>query len=221
VLRIARREGGIRLYSARQHEPGPTDAAERRARLDALIDVIVGIYAPLPGPSLSLFVRRLRYAVPQWQRELTAALRRTQERLSHARIDGVDWYWPANAERAARQPQDDVVRLLAPFDPVVRDRDRFELLWGWVYRFEAYTPVSKRKLGYYAMPLLWRDRVIGWGNLSVNDGKLISEFGYVKSHPPTGRVFKRELDAELDRMRVFLGSGPVDNASTLRRSGPR
>ena len=32
------------------------------------------------------------------------------------------------------------VRLLAPFDPVVRDRARFELLWGWVYRFEAYTP---------------------------------------------------------------------------------
>src|SRR5256885_12596249 len=62
-------------------------------------------------------------------------------------------------------------RLLAPFDPVVRDRTRFEMLWGWVYRFEAYTPAPKRKLGYYAMPLLWRDRVIGWGNLSVQDRK--------------------------------------------------
>ena len=51
------------------------------------------------------------------------------------------------------------VRLLAPFDPIVWDRRRFELLWGWPYRFEAYTPVAKRKLGYYALPLLWRDRV--------------------------------------------------------------
>jgi uncharacterized protein YcaQ len=96
------------------------------------------------------------------------------------------------------------VRLLTPFDPVVWDRDRFEMLWGWVYRFEAYTPAPKRKLGYYAMPLLWRDRVIGWGNLSVKNGDLQSDLGYVSS-PPRDRAFKRELEAELDRMRAFLG----------------
>jgi uncharacterized protein len=54
------------------------------------------------------------------------------------------------------------------------------------------------------MPLLWRDRVIGWGNLSVKNGELLSEFGYVKSQP-RDRAFKRELEAELDRMRTFLG----------------
>ena len=97
----------------------------------------------------------------------------------------------------------DTVRLLAPFDPVVHDRARFELLWGWVYRFEAYTPAPKRKLGYYAMPLLWCGRVIGWGNLSVKNGELKSDFGYVES-PPRDRAFKRELEAELDRMRAFL-----------------
>jgi hypothetical protein len=95
--------------------------------------------------------------------------------------------------------------LLTPFDPLAWDRDRFELLWGWVYRFEAYTPAPKRKLGYYALPLLWRDRVIGWANLAVKDGELKSEFGYVESHPPRDRAFKRELEAELDRMRAFLG----------------
>ena len=54
------------------------------------------------------------------------------------------------------------------------------------------------------MPLLWRDRVIGWGNLSVKNGKVKAEFGYVESQPRE-RAFKRELEAELDRMRVFLG----------------
>ena len=98
----------------------------------------------------------------------------------------------------------EVVRFLAPFDPVVHDRDRFELLWGWTYRFEAYTPVAKRKLGYYAMPLLWRDRLIGWANLSIKDGDLKYDLGYI-NEPPTDRTFKRELEAELDRMRVFLG----------------
>ena len=204
LLRVAQRENGIRIYIAHQHETGPTDAAERRARIDALVDVVVRIYAPLPSPSLSFFVRRLRFAAPQWQGELRTALQRAKERLSHTRIDGVDWYWPAEEVAMGHVPQD-TVRLLAPFDPVVRDRARFELLWGWVYRFEAYTPAPKRKLGYYAMPLLWRDRVIGWGNLSVKNSELKAEVGYVESQP-RDRAFKRELEAELDRMRAFLST---------------
>jgi hypothetical protein len=98
-----------------------------------------------------------------------------------------------------------VVRLLAPFDPVVWDRRRFEILWGWAYRFEAYTPAPKRKLGYYALPLLWRDRVIGWGNVSMEHGTLQSDFGYIASQPPRGRVFRRALEEELNRLSVFLG----------------
>ncbi len=203
MLRVVRREGGIRIYAARQHGSGPADAAARRARIDRLVDVVVGIYAPLPGTSLSSFVRDLRFAVPQWRGELTSALQRAHQRLSHARVDGVDWYWPA-AEDPVRHAPHDAVRLLTPFDPVVRDRARFELLWGWRYRFEAYTPALKRKRGYYALPLLWRDRVIGWGNLSVKNGALRSAFGYVDSRSPRDRPFERELEAELDRMRIFL-----------------
>jgi uncharacterized protein YcaQ len=97
----------------------------------------------------------------------------------------------------------EAVRLLAPFDPVVWDRRRFALLWGWAYRFEAYTPESKRKLGYYALPLLWRDRIVGWGNVSVTRGDLHFTLGTLESRPKD-RVFSRELDAELDRMRGFL-----------------
>lgn len=120
-------------------------------------------------------------------------------------------------QRAAKEPEvssfefqvsserSDKVRLLTPFDPLVHDRSRFELLWNWVYRFEAYTPAPKRKLGYYAMPLLWRDRVIGWANVSVKDRGLNVEFGYVASPAPRDRVFKRELEAEIERMRDFLG----------------
>ena len=77
----------------------------------------------------------------------------------------------------------EIVRLLAPFDPVVWDRRRFELFWGWAYRFEAYTPASKRQRGYYALPLLWRDRVIGWGNVSVKNGELHADIGYVGGAP--------------------------------------
>jgi len=209
LLRVARREKGIRIYGTHQHEAGPLDGAERRARIDALVDLVVNLYAPLPGASLSYYVRRLRYAVPQWEKEITAALARARERLAQARVGGVDWYWP-NEENPRRAVAPETVRLLAPFDPVVHDRTRFELLWSWVYRFEAYTPAPKRKLGYYALPLLWRDRVIGWGNLAavpkcnLGTRTLTCELGYVTGQPPRDRAFKCELAAELERMRVFL-----------------
>ena len=100
-----------------------------------------------------------------------------------------------------------MVRLLAPFDPVVWDRRRFTMLWDWTYRFEAYTPAPKRRLGYYALPLLWGDRVIGWGNVSVKEGALHADIGYVGAAAPRDAGFARELEAELDRMRAFLKLG--------------
>ncbi|MDP9004578.1 MAG: winged helix DNA-binding domain-containing protein [Verrucomicrobiota bacterium] len=204
-LRVARREKGIRLYRTHQHEPALLDEPARRARIDALVDVVISLYAPLPGASLSYYARRLRYAVPQWDKEITAALSRARERLAHTSLEGVEWYWPKE-EKPRRALAPETVRFLAPFDPVVHDRKRFELLWDWSYRFEAYTPVPKRKLGYYALPLLWRDRIIGWGNLAMKNRNLTSDLGYVAGKPPRDSVFKQELEAELERMRVFLGA---------------
>jgi uncharacterized protein YcaQ len=203
LLRVARREKGIRVYRTHRHESMPLNEAKCRERIEALVDVAVNIYAPLPTTSLSYYVRRLRYAVPQWADEITIALRRAGERLPHASVQGVEWYWP-NDENPRRAPTPELVRLLAPFDPVVHDRRRFELFWGWLYRFEAYTPGPKRKLGYYALPLLWRDRVIGWANLAMKNGNLTSELGYIAGQPPRDRAFKRELEAELGRMQLFL-----------------
>jgi uncharacterized protein YcaQ len=202
MLRIVRRENGIRIYAVHEHGSGPADAAERCARIDRLVDAAVQIYAPLQSSRLADLVRRLRFAVPQWHGALTEALQRAKQRLTHARVDEVDWYWPSQENPADCELQD-AVRLLAPFDPVVWDRYRFELFWGWQYRFEAYVPAAKRQRGYYALPLLYRDRVIGWGNLRVEDEQLKSEFGYV-AHRPRDRSFNRKLDEELERIKTFL-----------------
>jgi uncharacterized protein YcaQ len=206
LLRVQRREAGIRVYAVRDAIWNRASTTERAARLDALVDVAVNIYAPLPGPTLSYVVARLQYAAPQWRGDLKAALRRARARLSQARIEGTDWYWP-QGEAAGAGPPADTVRFLAPFDPVVWDRRRFELLWGWRYRFEAYTPVKKRTLGYYALPLLWRERIVGWGNFAVRSGVLETEIGYTAGRPPRERRFREALDAELDQLRTFLGLG--------------
>jgi len=206
LLRVARRENGIRVYAVQEHDPEPRDKTERQERIDKLADAAVNIYAPMPAASLSFLLRRLRYAAPQWRAEVGSAVQRAKQRLSHTRVDGVDWYWPADEKAPRRRTPSDEVRLLAPFDPVVWDRPRFEMFWGWRYRFEAYTPAPKRIRGYYSLPMLWRDRVIGWANLSMKSGNLEAGFGYVES-APRDAVFKRELAVELDRVRAFLGAG--------------
>ncbi len=202
VLRVVKRENGIRLYSVHEHDVVPMDAVVRSARLDALVDATLRVYAPVPEITLKYLVRRLRLAAPQWEKYLPGTLKRARERLAQAEVEGTHWYW-LPGENPEESGEHKKVRLLAPFDPIVWDRERFELFWGWVYRFEGYTPVPKRVRGYYAMPLLWRDRVIGWGNLSVKDGELRADLGYVHSEPRDAE-FRRELDAELERMREFL-----------------
>src|SRR5262245_17947420 len=143
LLRVVRREAGIRIYAAREIAQPPADRPERAARIDALVDIVVRKYAPLPASSLSMLVARLRYAVPLWRSDLKRALQRARLRLAHERVDGVEWYWPAD-ETIDEAVTRDSVHLLAPFDPIVWDRRRFEMLWDWSYRFEAYTPVKKR-----------------------------------------------------------------------------
>lgn len=201
MLRVSRREHGIRIYATQQHGEGPVGAAARRAHIDSLVDTVVSLYAPVPATSLGFIVSRLRYAAPHWRGELRSALVRAKHRLAHATIDGHTWYWP---DGHTETDETDGVRLLAPFDPVVWDRRRFELLWDWAYRFEAYTPAPKRKLGYYALPLVWRDRIIGWANVALRDGTIDAQVGYVNGRAPRDRGYKSALDAEIEAMRAFL-----------------
>ncbi len=205
LLRVARREGGVRLYAA--HDAHAREPADPATALDALVDVAVAKYAPLPAPTLSMLVMWLgSAAAPQWREHRRAALARARVRLPSAELDGQRWYWPAGENPASkRHAVPDAVRLLAPFDPVVWDRRRFEAFWGWAYRFEAYTPAPKRVRGYYALPLLWRNQVVGWGNLALAPGgKLQAELGYVKGQPPRERAFRAALDEELAQMETFL-----------------
>jgi uncharacterized protein YcaQ len=206
MLRVARRDGGTRVYAVRMGDASEPDAATAVARMDALVDLVVAKYAPLPFATFGQLVSHLGGGAPHWRAQRAGTLAPAKQRLAHHPKHGVDWYWPA-AEKpgAARWRPDEQVRLLTPFDPVVWDRRRFELFWGWAYRFEAYTPAPQRKLGYYALPLLWHDTVIGWANASVSDGALGVKFGYVAGKAPRDAAFRSGLSDEVDRMRGFLG----------------
>ena len=209
LLRIARREEGIRVY-----EPAPArgEAMADEERLRELVRLAARIFAPTPMRSLSAVLARFaRLGNP---RKMLAELLRTGE-LEQATVEGVTYVWPAQGgkngaegtegtEGKEREKGGRQVRLLAPFDPLVWDRRRFEHLWGWPYRFEAYTPVAKRVRGYYALPLLWGADVIGWANVSAAGGKLSVEAGFVGKRPG-GKEFEEEWEREVGRMGEFLG----------------
>lgn len=204
LLRVQRRDGGIRVYAATAH-PQADDGPEGRARrAAALVDLIVRKYAPLPAASLTYLARLLGYGAPHLASQVRDALAQARSRLPSCRIDGTTWYWPEGENpNARRHAVDDTLRLLAPFDPVAWDRRRFELFWGWTYKFEAYTPAAKRSFGYYALPMLWQGEVPGWANISLRGGRIEAEFGYVAA-APRGRAFRAALDDELQRMTEFL-----------------
>jgi uncharacterized protein len=191
LLRVKRREKGIKVYefAQRTHKP-----LKSEARAKGILDLVLRNYSPLPLQSLLQLCSFTRYGAP----DLYKQVRALAQKLETTSIDGTEWVLPPQAP--AHEPRDDLT-LLAPFDPIVWDRRRFELLHGWEYRFEAYTKPEKRVRGYYALPMLYGVNLIGWANVSQKNG-FVAEVGYIKK--PRSQHFTNALKTELERLEWFL-----------------
>ncbi|HET6287146.1 MAG TPA: crosslink repair DNA glycosylase YcaQ family protein [Amycolatopsis sp.] len=199
--RVSGRLNNRKVYAPRPPVAQSLEPAERLAELTLLM---ARLLAPVSAAGLRRALTQLRNnggALPGNDRVVTDLLHRGA--LRRDVVEGMTYLTPADSVPGESRRQ---VRFLAPFDPVVWDRTRFEHLWGWQYRFEAYTPPKKRQFGYYALPLFWGDIAIGWVNLTVEGGALDVAAGFADT-APTGRAFQVAFDAEVTRMEAMLGLG--------------
>ncbi len=100
------------------------------------------------------------------------------------------------------------MRIVNPFDPIVRDRDRAKRLFGFDYRIEIYTPAAKRQYGYYVYPLLEGDRFVG--RIEVQADRKTDTLHIRRLWPERGVVFGKgrlaRLEAELKRLSQLSGT---------------
>jgi uncharacterized protein YcaQ len=126
-------------------------------------------------------------------------------------IDGAGkqehWALPAALEPGERGPAD-LVHILSPFDPLIIQRKRTNLIFGYNHLFEAYVPKAKRKLGYFALPVLVGDEIVAALDLKTDRQakKLLTQkWTWVGEGRKTAgrKELKRKIEEELDRFEKF------------------
>ena len=118
--------------------------------------------------------------------------------------------WQARVERAPAPPPG--LRLLSPFDPVIRDRRRLLRRFGFDYRFEAFVPPAKRRWGYYVMPVLEGDRFVARIDPKYHRERGALELKSVHWEPgidPT-RARRRDLEAALGALAERIGARSIE-----------
>lgn len=129
---------------------------------------------------------------------------------------------PGIAELAVKAPPPPTrLRVLSPFDPILRDRMRSERLFGFRYRIEVFVPQAKREYGYYVFPLLEKDKIVGRIDMKHNrsDSTLTVKALWLEPKIRFSSGREQNLMSELERILRFTGAEQLEFANGWQRSG--
>ncbi len=129
--------------------------------------------------------------------------------------------FPETIDRLSNTPEPpDRVRVLSPFDPLLRDRARAERLFDFHYRIEVFVPEAKRRYGYYVFPVMRGDRIVGRIDMKAERDRevLAVRAFWPEQGVRLSKAFLVKLEAELDRMRRFSGVAGVEFADGWLRT---
>ncbi len=121
-------------------------------------------------------------------------------------VEGLDGQWRADPD-ALDQPFTGRTALLSPFDRLVHDRDRTMGLFGFEYILEMYKPAARRRWGYFALPVLHHDRLVG--KLDAKADRKAGTFTVNALHEDLRftRAMRADVEAEIEALAAWLGLG--------------
>jgi uncharacterized protein YcaQ len=203
ALTISRRAGMLKTYELMDRHFGwerlPKPASEREAA-QYLLDRALRAQGVVSLDSVCYLDAPSKPAV---RRAIEARLRAKE--LVPVEIEGGGEHWlRPEALEAALNLDEELVHVLSPFDPLVNQRKRLKLIFGYEHLFEAYLPRHKRRFGYFALPVLVGDEIVAAIDLKADreQGKLlIKQWTWVGAGAP--RAHKRLIEEELDRFEGF------------------
>lgn len=208
VATVSARQGMLKTYDLMTRHfgwdklPKPASAKEitaylldraLRAQGVVSLDSICHLDAPSKKPVASLIAARVRRG------ELMPVAVEGAGKQEH-------WAMPAALEPAEVSP--DLVHILSPFDPLIIQRRRTNLIFGYNHLFEAYVPKAKRKLGYFALPVLVGDEIVAALDLKTDRQArklLMQKWTWLgQSKKTAGRKeLKQKIEDELERFERF------------------
>ncbi len=126
-------------------------------------------------------------------------------------VEGVAGEWRVDPG-ALERPFAGRTALLSPFDRLIHDRTRTEELFGFEYVLEMYKPAAKRRWGYFALPILHHDRLVGKLDATADRKAGVLRIDAVHEDERFTRAIRAEVDAEIAALAAWLGLS-VERAS--------
>ncbi|MFC5391914.1 winged helix-turn-helix domain-containing protein [Bosea vestrisii] len=204
-LAISARSGMLKTYELIDRHFGwekqPAPASERQVaayKLDRALraqglvslDSICHLDAPSKKAVAELIAGRVR------RKELVPVAIEGADRTPH-------WAIPEVLESS--EPADgSLIHILSPFDPLIIQRKRLKLFFGYDHVFEAYLPKEKRVFGYFGLPVLAGDRIVAVADLKTDRAArklLVQQWTWLKPEPSS--ELKRQVDEEMQRFERF------------------
>jgi uncharacterized protein len=209
VLTISERNGMLKTYDLMARHFGwdkPPKPASATQTFNYLLDRALRSQGVVSLDSICHLDAPSKTAI----RRLIEARTRRNELIPVA-LEGADkqahWARPQTLE-AAGENAAELVHILSPFDPLIIQRKRTELIFGYGHRFEAYVPKEKRVFGYFALPVLVGDDIVAALDLKTdrkNRKLLMQKWSWIgkAASRDARKELKRRIEEELDRFERF------------------
>ena len=187
-------------------------ATSRRKGRQRLWDLAKRVYpavtkvVPLAEARCVLAARRLRALGIARPTVVGVAGERQYEEVAGetAEVEGTSGTWVVDADAIGR-PFEGRTALLSPFDRLVHDRVRAQDLFGFEYYLEMYKPKDKRRWGYFALPVLHHDQLVGKLDAIVDRKAKVLRVEAIHEDVRFTRAITRAVNAEIDALTAWLG----------------